>query len=119
MQYWRRCRSDEFERFVGPLEIWSEMLVQCPMLFLLLGLAIPGALGFLGVQAAAYAPKVDLDFAGYLAVDLPVQFTQNAVEEWCPFAGDSVCENPWCPEEAIAQETSQTQRSDDWAGRLF
>ena len=30
-----------------------------------------------------------------------------------------MCENPRRPKEAIAQETSQTQRTDDWAGRLF
>ena len=57
------------------------MLTSFPVLFLLLGLVVPGTFGFLGIQASGYAPHVDLDFAGYLAVDLPAQFIQNVVEE--------------------------------------
>ena len=81
MRHWQSYRHGELGDFSGPLTLWVDSLTRCPALFLLLGLAIPGTLGFLGLEAAGFAPHVDLDFAGYLAVDLPAQFIQNAVEE--------------------------------------
>ncbi|CAE8683326.1 unnamed protein product [Polarella glacialis] len=68
-------------KFVGPFQVWLRFLTSCPLLCLGLGILIPAGFSFAGLVGSGYDVKVDLDFAGYLAAEIPMQYYQNVADE--------------------------------------
>ncbi|CAE8595845.1 unnamed protein product, partial [Polarella glacialis] len=71
-----RLKRDHRAEYIGPLQVWVEVLTRYPLCILLLGILVPVSLSFLGVRASGFTVDVDLDFAGYLAAELPSRFIQ-------------------------------------------
>eukprot|EP00957_Ditylum_brightwellii_P027472 2076930-Ditylum_brightwellii.AAC.1 len=55
--------------FKSPLDIWLTALTKYPGLFLVVSLAVPCTLSYLGIEASNRTLNVNLDFLTYLAMD--------------------------------------------------
>ncbi|CAK9082427.1 unnamed protein product [Durusdinium trenchii] len=76
----KRYRGDKSE-FFGPADFWIEILTHFPLLVLALGIAVPAAFGFYGLEQCGFLPTINMVFSTYLAVDLPTQVTYNCVQD--------------------------------------
>ena len=65
---------------VGPFGVWVIIMTRLPIVVLIIGIAIPVYVSFLGIQASNYTIDVDSDFANYLSADTVMKRNLSAYE---------------------------------------
>ena len=77
--YCRKYRKKKCE-CVGPFGVWVIIMTRVPIVVLVIGVAVPVYVSFLGFQASNFTIDVDSDFANYLSADTEMKRNLTAFE---------------------------------------